>query len=266
MTQSAYRIFDFDDPAAEAARLAEQTRAMVAIERPLLERHGLFEERTIVDVGSGTGAPARWLRSLGLSVTCVDAVHAAVARAEEPRVVAAGEHLPFGARSFDAAFARLSLQHASDPGAVLREMTRVARSLVLVVDTDLDTFVVHPELPVGTAARATWCELAARRGADARIGRRLRALLVETGLRDVRVDATYVTSDELGRATFAWMLLTPHVRVVHAGDPERLHAAESELAAWVADDRSFGAAALFVASGRPPDATADDPVEPRASE
>jgi hypothetical protein len=74
---------------------------------------------------------------------------------------------------------------------------------------------------------------------------------VDAGLDDVRTDVAYVTSDQLGRDVFARMLLTPHVRVLHARDTETLARADEELRAWIDDPRSFGAAALFVASGRP---------------
>lgn len=249
--QPVYRIFDFDDPAAEAVRLEQQMRAMAAIEAPLYERHGVFEASSLLDVGCGTGAPGRWLASRGIEVFGVDAVREAVRAASPPRAVAAGEHLPFADRSFDVTYARLALQHAPEPARVVREMGRVARRRVVVVDTDLASFVTYPDLPTGTAARATWASAATARGADAFVGRRLRALFVDAGLDDVRTDVAYVTSDALGREVFARMLLTPHVRVLHARDAATLARAEDELRIWIDDPRSFGAAALFVASGRP---------------
>lgn len=249
--QPVYRIFDFDDPDEEAARLEQQMLAMAAIEAPLYERHGVFDAATLLDVGCGTGAPGRWLASRGLAVFGIDAVREAVRAANPPRAVATAEHLPFADRTFDVAYARLALQHARAPERVVREMSRVARARVVVVDTDLASFVTYPDLPTGTAARAEWTTAAAARGADAFVGRRLRGLFVDADLDDVRTDVAYVTSDALGRETFARMLLTPHVRVIHAGDEVTLARAEDELRSWIADPRSFGAAALFVASGRP---------------
>lgn len=252
MSRSVYRLFDFEDATREVARLDAQLREMLAIERPLYERHGLLAASEILDVGGGSGAPAAWLRSLGLHVVTVDSQPEAVRHAGPPRIVASAAQLPFADGSFDATFARFMLQHAPRPESVVAELARVSRDRVVITDTDLDTFLVSPDLPTGREARRRWVELARDRGADACIGRRLRSLLVGAGLSRVRVDALFVTSDDLGRETFASLLLTPHVRVVHSSDATALNRAADELAAWIEDDGSFAAAGLFVASGTHP--------------
>lgn len=249
MKPSAYRLVDFSNAEAERARLEEQTRALLDIERPLYRAHGVFDARTLLDVGSGTGAPARWLVEAGLNVTCVDPVPEALRHAPPTRVVASADRLPFPDLSFDVSFARLALQHVMDPGRAVRELARVGRRVVLV-DTDADTFLTHPTLHEVAEARRRWCERAEKLGADPRIGRSLRRHLIDAGLHDVVVDVVYVTSDRIGREVFARLLLEAPMHRFFGEEKERLARGEEELGRWLEDPRSFAAAALFVGSGR----------------
>jgi SAM-dependent methyltransferase len=84
---------------------------------------------TAVDVATGGGHVARRLREAGLDVTTVDP-----AEGMEPDVVAPAEHLPFDDGSFDLVVSRLGAHHFADVRAALREMARVARQAVIVVD------------------------------------------------------------------------------------------------------------------------------------
>jgi SAM-dependent methyltransferase len=91
----------------------------------------LGDADTVLNVGAGAGSyepPDR-------DVTAVEP--SAVMRAQRPAgsapcVAASAEALPFGDRSFDAAMAILSDHHWRDPIAGLREMTRVARRVVVL--------------------------------------------------------------------------------------------------------------------------------------
>ncbi|MCA9613295.1 MAG: methyltransferase domain-containing protein [Sandaracinus sp.] len=251
MKRPAYRLVDFADPERERARLEEQVHALLGIERPRYAHHEVFAGETLLDVGSGTGVPARWLAAEGLHVTCVDPIREALVHAPEPRVLAAAERLPFPAGTFDVAFCRLALQHVTDPGVAVREMARVARKRVVLIDTDADTFVTFPALPTVHEARRRWNVAAEARGADPRIGRRLRALLRDAELVDLRVDAVYVTSEDLGKEAFARLLLAPPVQHVMRDEADALRSGESEISAWLADEGAFAAAALFFASGAP---------------
>jgi SAM-dependent methyltransferase len=90
----------------------------------------LGDARTVLNVGAGTGSyepPDREVIAVEPS---------AVMRAQRPPgaarcVSARAERLPFGDRSFDAAMAVLSDHHWPDPLAGLREMSRVARRVVV---------------------------------------------------------------------------------------------------------------------------------------
>jgi SAM-dependent methyltransferase len=85
--------------------------------------------RTALDVASGGGHVARRLREAGLEVVSCDP--APGMRAD---VVCRAEDLPFAARSFDIVACRVAAHHFDDVEAAVREMGRVARDLVLIVD------------------------------------------------------------------------------------------------------------------------------------
>ena len=86
--------------------------------------------RTALDVATGGGHVARRLREAGLSVTTCDP-----APGMHPDVVCHAESIPFADASFDVVACRTAAHHFSDPEAAVREMARVARDSVLLVDT-----------------------------------------------------------------------------------------------------------------------------------
>jgi len=102
----------------------------------------MIEARTVLDVGAGTGRAIRHLTEgiPGLSVRGVEPVAARIAQslrkgiAEGTIIQGVGESLPFDDASFDVVCAFSMLHHATDPNAVVREMLRVARRSVIIVD------------------------------------------------------------------------------------------------------------------------------------
>ena len=88
---------------------------------------------TVLDVATGGGHVARRLRGAGCSVVTVDP-----APGMQADVLAPAEHLPFADDSFDAVASRLAAHHFADVLGALKEMTRVARSRVVICD---NTFV-----------------------------------------------------------------------------------------------------------------------------
>jgi SAM-dependent methyltransferase len=85
--------------------------------------------RTALDVASGGGHVARRLREAGLEVVSCDP-----APGMSPDVVCRAEDLPFADGSFDIVACRVAAHHFDDVEATVREMGRVARDLVLIVD------------------------------------------------------------------------------------------------------------------------------------
>lgn len=86
--------------------------------------------RTALDVATGGGHVARRLREAGVSVTTCDP-----APGMHPDVICRAEDIPFADASFDVVACRTAAHHFAGPGAAVGEMARVARDLVLLVDT-----------------------------------------------------------------------------------------------------------------------------------
>jgi SAM-dependent methyltransferase len=86
--------------------------------------------RTALDVATGGGHVARRLREAGLEVVTSDP-----APGMRPDVVCRAESLPFADGAFDVVACRTAGHHFADPAAAVREMARVSRDRVLLVDT-----------------------------------------------------------------------------------------------------------------------------------
>jgi SAM-dependent methyltransferase len=88
------------------------------------------EGSTALDVASGGGHTANRLREAGFEVITLDPAPGMAAD-----VVARAEDIPFGRDSFDVVTCRIAPHHFADVRGAVREMARVARSLVLIEDT-----------------------------------------------------------------------------------------------------------------------------------
>jgi SAM-dependent methyltransferase len=87
-----------------------------------------------LNVGSGHGFFSRTARQAGIRMTSLEvALHdAAVDRND--LVLYDGEHMPFGDGAFDVSVAMYVLHHAAHPATVLREMQRVSRRRIVLVE------------------------------------------------------------------------------------------------------------------------------------
>ncbi len=95
--------------------------------------------------------------------------------------------LPFDDGSFDVVHAHQVLQHLADPVAALREMARVAGSLVAVRDVEYRTMSFFPELPGLEMWLDTYRRIARSNAAEPDAGRYLKAWARAAGLDDVAV-------------------------------------------------------------------------------
>lgn len=102
-----------------------------------------FCYRSVVDVGCGTGRGVKHFldHHPGVVVHGVEPVRAMIDQAQSAVGVPAGviiqgrgQSLPFAESSVDAVFEIGVLHHVSDPDAIVREMTRVARRAVFLSD------------------------------------------------------------------------------------------------------------------------------------
>jgi hypothetical protein len=85
---------------------------------------------TALDVATGGGHVARRLREAGLEVVTCDP-----SPGMAPDVSCFAEDLPFADGSFDLAVTRVAAHHFADAGQAARELARVSRDRVIVVDT-----------------------------------------------------------------------------------------------------------------------------------
>jgi SAM-dependent methyltransferase len=95
----------------------------------------LGDARTVVNVGAGTGS----YEPVDRDVTAVEPSRLMIAQrppGSAPAVRASAEQLPFEDDSFDAAMAINTDHHWSDRAGGLREMRRVARHRVVLVNAD----------------------------------------------------------------------------------------------------------------------------------
>jgi SAM-dependent methyltransferase len=95
----------------------------------------LGNSRSVLNIGAGTGS----YEPAGCEVTAVEPSAEMISQrpiGTAPVVQASAEALPFENDSFDAAMAIISDHHWRDRRAGLREMARVARDRVLLLNTD----------------------------------------------------------------------------------------------------------------------------------
>jgi SAM-dependent methyltransferase len=86
--------------------------------------------RTALDVATGGGHVARRLRDAGIEVVTCDP-----APGMRPDVVCRAESLPFADAAFDVVACRTAAHHFVDVRGAVRDMARVSRDRVLIVDT-----------------------------------------------------------------------------------------------------------------------------------
>jgi ubiquinone/menaquinone biosynthesis C-methylase UbiE len=97
--------------------------------------------KSVLDVGSGTGRAIRFLRQRcpDLRIEGVEPVGELREQAQVPGTVihdASGEDLPFRDGSFDVVMSLALLHHVAATAPVITEMTRVARSGVMISDAN----------------------------------------------------------------------------------------------------------------------------------
>jgi len=146
--------------------------------------------RTVLEVCCGSAMMTEKFARAGGAVTGIDFSPGAIGRARERArrygfaarfIVADAEHLPFADRSFDMVAVYDGLHHLAHPDHAIREMARVARDRVLVLD------------PARAALTrlAVWLGIAvdiedAGNEVKRLVAREVAAILREEGYRDVR--------------------------------------------------------------------------------
>ena len=102
--------------------------------------------------------------------------------------------LPFPDHTFDAVFSHAVVEHLRDPIKALKEQYRVLKpgGILGIRDADRIGEIFWPRHPrLVNLLETTWNRLMQHNGADPFIGRRLRSLLNEIGLKRVEASASY---------------------------------------------------------------------------
>lgn len=204
----SYRLQEhFPDVPAELARLEAQAASFWGKESDVLKRRGLAEDARVLEIGCGPGFATERLLALVPqgSVMGID---------NDPYMVElAGRRLAglervevrlgsvtatgFAEACFDAATARLIVQHLPDPVGSLAEIRRVLRPGGRVFVTDIDSkwgLLLDPEPDHFEEVSAAIGSLRRERGGDPTIGRRLPRLLAEAGFTDLALDVIAIHS------------------------------------------------------------------------
>jgi len=143
----------------------------------------------VLDVGCGTGVISAELSDVCLgAVTGVDCDGEMLAHARETcpggEFVEGDAHaLPFADGFFDVAVTNCVLMWVRDPGAVVREMARVVRPGGFVAALGEPDYEGRIDYPPEVATREILMRAMAARGGDPAVGRKLKALMVDAGLK-----------------------------------------------------------------------------------
>lgn len=155
---------------------------------------------TALDVACGLGQDVAEMQAAGakavgvdMSRTLIDAARSRHATSGCTFEVSDAKSLPFDNDKFDAVRIDRSLQHIAEPGAVVREMARVARpgGVVLCAEPDWGTFMLGgPHSEVVERFQHDWI----RTFQNPWIGRTLTTLLRDAGVRDVQQEAVWLST------------------------------------------------------------------------
>jgi 2-polyprenyl-3-methyl-5-hydroxy-6-metoxy-1,4-benzoquinol methylase len=163
---------------------------------------------SVLEVCCGSGMMAEKLARTGAEVTGIDFAAAAIARARERArrytfgarfLVADAEKLAFADRSFDVVAVHDGLHHLAHPARAIREMARVAREGVLILDP-ARAALTRPAVWAGIAVDVEEAGNEVKRLVPGEVAAILRA----AGYRDVRWQRTLMYYPHKPSGWFRW--------------------------------------------------------------
>ncbi|MCP4808698.1 MAG: methyltransferase domain-containing protein [Proteobacteria bacterium] len=237
-------------------RLALQARACFDREAQALAAIGFPREGRALDVGCAAGHFGSLLKQRYPHIQ-VHGVNFDSDRTYADLDELTGRHLDSYARvaslpkdAFDAVYTRFFLRHVPTPEGLVAEMRDACMpgGIVAAIETDDGALRTFPELPGLTrtlkAVHANHSEV------DPFVGLRLRDLMIQARLTDVRVVPVVLSSEDIGKDVFL-QLLSPFLDAGRnaLGDGE-LRRVTSEIAAWRRHPGAFASWTLYCGGGR----------------
>lgn len=182
-------------------RLRILARVMHASSMSLLDRLGLRDGLTCLDVGCGGGDVtlelARRVAPHGKAVGVdIDETKLQIARAEaQQQGITDVEFRALDIRQaasvpdFDIVYARFLLTHLSDPAGAVNALYQQLRpgGMIGIEDIDFSGHFIYPESQAFQRYHELYCKTVTNRGGDPNIGPRLPALLKASGFADIGV-------------------------------------------------------------------------------
>lgn len=194
---------------AECARLEAQAELTFADEVPIIAAALAHGGGPLLEVGAGSGAVTRRLRTAfpGVQVVALDIDPGLLAREQSaPRLVADALALPLHDGTVGTVLLRYVLQHVADPVAVLAEVRRVLRpgGQVVVTDVDQATWgMAEPAYPELAAVQARVAAAQYRAGGDRTVARQLTRFLRRARYQEVGMRSFVTTNDTRPTEDFA---------------------------------------------------------------
>ncbi len=225
-----------------------QTQAgwTAAIRAQWFDRLALQSSHRVLEVGSGTGVI---ISEIGLMHNCqtfgldIDPQAVHFAQKVDPNthyLIGDGVRLPYPTATFDVTICHFLLLWIESPQQFLAEMKRVTRPggwVLALAEPDYGGRIDYPPeiSPLGQLQE----EALIRQGCDTRIGRRLRALMNELGLEDIRVGVLggdWKENAMEGMQNAEWKMLTQDLRDTIS--PDQLdHLQQLDQNAWIEGSR-----------------------------
>jgi SAM-dependent methyltransferase len=194
--------------------LQAQLEAIWPQEVDLLQRYALPAAPALLDVGCGTGEfvarlaelwPEARITGLDLAPTLLDIARRRTSFSDRITYLQGnGAHLPFEDGSLDGVFCRHVLQAVSRPDLILDEMIRVLKPggvLHLLVEDYGMLYSSRGDPDLDRLWREGWIAAGENSGIDLRIGRKVPAMLLHRGMREVRMNFAQVDSLRVDRST-----------------------------------------------------------------
>jgi ubiquinone/menaquinone biosynthesis C-methylase UbiE len=199
------------------ARYTQQAQWTAQTRRYLFERARVSSVTRVLEVGCGTGAVLKELPEYGeAQIHGIDLSYPAItqARSNAPKSMLAccdGQALPYPAQTFDVTFCHYFLLWVNDPVRALSEMRRVTRSGGVVIALAEPDYAGRIDFPPALEPLGRLQAQALRKqGADVDIGRRLRKLFVQGGIKPIEmgiIAGGWSDSQSNGERKLEWEVL-----------------------------------------------------------